>query len=186
MAISKQASFGLGGWWFGVVGGFAEVRGPAACLRRDALFRRLLLVADVVAIVGAFLLTVGLSSRSVQLTWAGVAAVPILVVGAKLTGLYDRDETLLRKTTLDEAPRLFQLATLCSLVAWLTGGLLIHGALDRHEALFLWLALSGGLIVGAGGGAERWRCGWRRRSGVCSSGMSFRRRRFARSLGMAG
>jgi exopolysaccharide biosynthesis polyprenyl glycosylphosphotransferase len=119
-------------------------------LRRDAVFRRLLLVADVVAVVGAFLLTVGLSSRSVQLTWAGVAAVPILVVGAKLTGLYDRDETLLRKTTLDEAPRLFQLATLCALVAWLTGGLLVRGTLDRHEALFLWLALSGGLIVARG------------------------------------
>jgi len=137
---------GLGGR-FGFVGGLGEVRGPAACLRRDALFRRLLLVADVVAIVGAFLLTVGFSARSVQLTWAGVAAVPILVVGAKLTGLYDRDETLLRKTTLDEAPRLFQLATLCSLVAWLTGGLLVRGALDRHEALFLWLALSVGLIA---------------------------------------
>jgi exopolysaccharide biosynthesis polyprenyl glycosylphosphotransferase len=122
-----------------------------ARLRRDALFRRLLLVADVVAIVGAFLLTVGLSRRSVQLTWAGVAAVPILVVGAKLTGLYDRDETLLRKTTLDEAPRLFQLATLCALVAWLTGGLLVRGALDRHEALFLWLALAGGLILARAG-----------------------------------
>jgi exopolysaccharide biosynthesis polyprenyl glycosylphosphotransferase len=64
-----------------------------------------------------------------------------------LTGLYDRDETLLRKTTLDEAPKLFQLATLCALVAWLTGGLLVRGALDRHEALFLWLALAGGLIL---------------------------------------
>jgi exopolysaccharide biosynthesis polyprenyl glycosylphosphotransferase len=111
----------------------------------------LLLVADVVAIVGAFLLTVEFSRRSVQLTWAGVAAVPILLVGAKLTGLYDRDETLLRKTTLDEAPRLFQLATLCALVAWLTGGLLVRGALDRHEALFLWLALSGGLILARAG-----------------------------------
>jgi exopolysaccharide biosynthesis polyprenyl glycosylphosphotransferase len=146
----SRGFLGLGGWRFGVVGGLGEVRGPAACLRRDALFRRLLLVADVVAIVGAFLLTVGFSARSVQLTWAGVAAVPILVVGAKLTGLYDRDETLLRKTTLDEAPRLFQLATLCSLVTWLTGGLLVRGALDRHEALFLWLALSGGLIVARG------------------------------------
>jgi exopolysaccharide biosynthesis polyprenyl glycosylphosphotransferase len=134
---------GLGGWF----GGLGEVRGPAVGLRRDALFRRLLLVADVVAVVGAFLLTVGFSARSVQLTWAGVAAVPVLVVGAKLTGLYDRDEALLRKTTLDEAPRLFQLATLCSLVAWLTGGLLVRGALDRHEALFLWLVLSGGLIA---------------------------------------
>ena len=101
-----------------VVGGIAEVRGPAACLRRDALFRRLLVVADVVAIVGAFVLTVSLARRSLELTWAAAAGVPILVVCAKLTGLYDRDETLLRKTTLDEAPKLFQLATLCALVAW--------------------------------------------------------------------
>lgn len=137
----------LGGRRWLAVSGIAEVRGPAASLRRDAVFRRLLLVADVVAIVGAFLLTVGLSSRSVQLTWVGVAAVPILVVGAKLTGLYDRDETLLRKTTLDEAPKLFQLATLCAFIAWLTGGLLVRGPLDRHEALFLWLALSVGLIL---------------------------------------
>jgi exopolysaccharide biosynthesis polyprenyl glycosylphosphotransferase len=116
-------------------------------MRRDALFRRLLVVADVVAIVGAFLLTVGLSRRSVGLTWAAVAGVPILVVCAKLTGLYDRDETLLRKTTLDEAPKLFQLATLCALVAWLAGGLITHRPLDRHEALFLWLALAGGLLL---------------------------------------
>src|ERR1700691_4408418 len=38
------------GWVLGI----SEVRGPAAAMRRDALFRRLLLVADVVAIVGAF------------------------------------------------------------------------------------------------------------------------------------
>ncbi|HEY4428641.1 MAG TPA: exopolysaccharide biosynthesis polyprenyl glycosylphosphotransferase [Solirubrobacteraceae bacterium] len=130
-----------------VSGGISEVRGPAACMRRDALFRRMLLVADVVAIVGAFVLTVELSSRSVQLTWVAIAAVPILLVGAKLTGLYDRDETLLRKTTLDEAPKLFQLATLCALVAWLTGGLLVKGQLNHHEALFLWLALAGLLIL---------------------------------------
>jgi exopolysaccharide biosynthesis polyprenyl glycosylphosphotransferase len=129
------------------VSGIAEVRGPAACMRRDALFRRMLLVADVVAIVGAFVLTVGLSRRSVQLTWVGIAGVPVLLVGAKLTGLYDRDETLLRKTTLDEAPKLFQLATLCALVAWLAGGLIVRGQLDRHEALFLWLALAGLLIL---------------------------------------
>src|ERR1700722_2232118 len=142
-SLSGRGVLGLGRW--SGVGGVVEVRGPAACMRRDALFRRLLVVADVVAIVGAFLLTVGLSRRSVGLTWAAVAGVPILVVCAKLTGLYDRDETLLRKTTLDEAPKLFQLATLCALVAWLTGGLITHRPLDRHEALFLWLA--GGLLL---------------------------------------
>ncbi len=134
-------------WRLGWVGGLSEVRGPAACLRRDALFRRLLVIGDVVAIVAAFLLTVQLSHRSVALTWAAVAEVPVLIICAKLTGLYDRDETLLRKTTLDEAPRLFELATLCALVTWLLGGLITHRPLDRHEALFLWLALSGGLIL---------------------------------------
>jgi exopolysaccharide biosynthesis polyprenyl glycosylphosphotransferase len=125
----------------------ARARGAAVSMRRDALFRRLLLVADVVAIVGAFLLTSALASRSLQLTWAALAATPVLLGGAKLTGLYDRDETLLRKTTLDEAPKLFQLATLCALVAWLAGGPILAGNLDRREALFLWLALAGGLIV---------------------------------------
>jgi FlaA1/EpsC-like NDP-sugar epimerase len=120
-------------------------------MRRDALFRRLLLVADVVAVVAAFVLTVELAHRSLQLTWAGVAAVPILLVGAKISGLYDRDETLLRKTTLDEAPKLFQLATLSALVAWLAGGLFVRGVLDRHEAMFLWLALAGLLIAARAG-----------------------------------
>jgi exopolysaccharide biosynthesis polyprenyl glycosylphosphotransferase len=123
-------------------------------MRRDAVFRRLLVVADVFAIVTAFVLTVELSRRSLALTWAGIAAVPILVVCAKLTGLYDRDETLLRKTTLDEAPKLFQLATLCALVAWLTGGLIVRGVLDRHEAMFLWLALAGLLILARAGARQ--------------------------------
>src|ERR1035438_2620479 len=138
---------GLSSWRAGLASGLAEVRGPAASKRRDAMFRRMLLLADVVAIVAAFVLTVALSRRSLQLTWAGIAGLPILVVCAKLTGLYDRDETLLRKTTLDETPKLFQLATLCALVAWLTGGLMVHGTLDRHEALFLWLALAAGLVI---------------------------------------
>jgi len=124
-----------------------EPRAAEASLRRDALFRRSLLVADVVAIVGAFALTVALAARSLQLTWATVAAVPILLVGAKVFGLYDRDETLLRKTTLEEVPKLFQVATLCALVAWLTGGLIVGGELDRHEALFLWLALAALLML---------------------------------------
>jgi exopolysaccharide biosynthesis polyprenyl glycosylphosphotransferase len=127
----------------------AGVRGPAVCLRRDALFRRALLAADVVAILGALVLTVALSSRRVplHLTWESLVGVPLLLVGAKLLGLYDRDETLLRKTTLDEAPKLFQLATLCTLVALLAGRLVVAGTLDRREALFLWIALATSLLA---------------------------------------
>ncbi len=127
----------------------AGERGPAVCLRRDALFRRALLAADVVAILGALILTVALSSRRVplHLTWESLVGVPLLLVGAKLLGLYDRDETLLRKTTLDEAPKLFQLATLCTLVALLAGRLVVAGTLDRKEALFLWIVLAASLLL---------------------------------------
>src|ERR1700722_16767999 len=127
-----------------------DVRGPAACLRRNSLFRRSLLTADVVAILAALVLTVVFSSRRVplHLTWESIAGVPLLLIAAKLLGLYDRDETLLRKTTLDEAPKLFELATLCTLVAWLGGRLVVAGSLDRREAFFLWVALSVFLIAG--------------------------------------
>jgi exopolysaccharide biosynthesis polyprenyl glycosylphosphotransferase len=126
-----------------------EARGPAASLRRDALFRRMLLAADVVAIAGAFLLVTQLSSRPLQLRWLSIVGLALLLIGAKLFGLYDRDETLLRKTTLDEVPKLFHLATLCALAAYLGSELIVRGGfLDRPEALVLWLVLLGGLVLG--------------------------------------
>jgi len=125
----------------------SDTQHPAATMRREWLFRRALLAADALAIVLAFVLTVELSSRSLQLTWMSIVGLPILLVTAKMLGLYDRDQTLLRKTTLDEAPKLFEVATLCALVSWLAGGLIVEGALDRHEALFLWLALAALLML---------------------------------------
>jgi exopolysaccharide biosynthesis polyprenyl glycosylphosphotransferase len=112
-------------------------------MRRDALFRRLLMVADVVALLGALTLMIELSSRSLELTWVSLVGVPTLLVGAKVFGLYDRDEAVVRKTTLDEAPKLFHVATLCTLVAWLAGGLIVAGGmLDRSETLLLWVSLT--------------------------------------------
>lgn len=127
----------------------SQARGPTVSLRRDALFRRSLLAADVIAILTALALTVELSSRKVplQLTWESLIGVPLLLIAAKLLGLYDRDETLLRKSTLDEAPKLFQLATLCTLVALLAGRLVVAGTLDRKEALFMWVALAALLLL---------------------------------------
>lgn len=125
----------------------ARPRGVAASMRRDALFRRTLVVADLVAIAGSFLLTVALSGRELHLMWAALATVPVVLAGAKITGLYDRDEALLRKTTLDEAPKLFQLATLGVLMGWFVGGSIVTGNIDRTEAMFLWLALAAALIA---------------------------------------
>ena len=72
---------------------------------------------------------------------------PLIVLGAKLFGLYDRDDAVIRKTTLDEAPKLFQLATLCALGAWLAGGRLGYGVFTRDDVLFLWVALVVLLVV---------------------------------------
>jgi exopolysaccharide biosynthesis polyprenyl glycosylphosphotransferase len=147
-ARASRGLFGVAARRLPASAGMPEVRGPAACLRRDSLFRRSLLIADVVAIVSALVLTVAVSSRltPLHLTWESIAGIPILLIGAKLLGLYDRDETLLRKTTLDEAPKLFQLATLSTLVAWLAGPFVVSGRLDRKEALFMWLTLAGLLV----------------------------------------
>ena len=41
---------------------------------------------------------------------------------SKGLGTYNREDLLVRKSTLDEAPALFQLATFYSLAAWLIDG----------------------------------------------------------------
>jgi exopolysaccharide biosynthesis polyprenyl glycosylphosphotransferase len=114
-------------------------RPVGANLIADQVLRRSLLVADVAACVAAIVAISLVSGRSLQVTWVGVAGLLALCLGAKMFGLYDRDETVLRKTTLDEAPKLFQVATLGALCTWLAGGLVIAGApLSRGEGLLFW------------------------------------------------
>lgn len=125
-----------------------ETRGPAASTLRDALFRRMLLAADVLAIVTAFAVAIELSGGRLHLARVCLVGLPLVVLGAKLFGLYDRDEAVIRKTTLDEVPKLFQVATLCALVAWIAEKPLGYGQLTRADVLFLWLALATLLVVG--------------------------------------
>jgi exopolysaccharide biosynthesis polyprenyl glycosylphosphotransferase len=120
----------------------AETRGLVENRFRESLFRRSLLVADAVAIVGAFVVLQGVSAKALQLTWVSVCGLLTLLLSAKVLGLYDRDDVLLHKTTLDEAPKLFHLATLGALAAWLAGGFVVEGhPLNRREALLLWVVL---------------------------------------------
>jgi exopolysaccharide biosynthesis polyprenyl glycosylphosphotransferase len=114
----------------------------------DRVLRRSLLVADVAAFCCSIVAVSLVSGRALQITWLGVFGLVALCVGAKVFGLYDRDEALLRKTTLDEAPKLFQVATLGALCTWLAGGFVIAGAtLSRGEALLLWLLLTVSLVL---------------------------------------
>jgi exopolysaccharide biosynthesis polyprenyl glycosylphosphotransferase len=109
-------------------------------LSRDAVGRRLLVVADVAAAAVALLVFVPLLGDD-TLAVATLAALPIVVLISKLEGLYDRDDLLLRKTTLEEVPSLFGLATLYALVIWLLEGVLIAGHLGKWQVIGMWLGL---------------------------------------------
>jgi exopolysaccharide biosynthesis polyprenyl glycosylphosphotransferase len=122
-----------------------QFRDLSASVPRDSLFRRLLLVADLAALALSLWFTIDIALR-LSITWACLAGFPAIVLTAKLVGLYDRDEALIRKTTLDEAPKLFQLATLCTLVVWLADWPVMDGPLHRSGALLLWIQLTTLLI----------------------------------------
>ena len=128
------------GVWEPTSASFTEGRPPATLLRRERAYRRSLAVADVLAVVVTLLGCAALFDFGLT-AWA-LLVLPVVVVTSKVAGLYDRDEHLLHKTTLDEEPQLFQVATLFAFVMWLGSGTMVTGAFGRVEALALWLALS--------------------------------------------
>ncbi len=108
--------------------------------RRDAVYRSTLALADAVAAVVALLLTraiVGPSHPSLE----ALVAVPLIVLMSKVLGIYDRQDLLVRKSTLEEAPALFEVATMYALVVWLLNGFIITISSDRRELLVDWALL---------------------------------------------
>jgi exopolysaccharide biosynthesis polyprenyl glycosylphosphotransferase len=112
---------------------------PGAVLARDATFRRSLAVADMAAAGVALFAVIAAAGGTPRLTALG--ALPLMVLASKLSGLYDRDEHLLRKTTLEEAPALLQTATMCTLLAFLLDHRIAAGGLDKPEVVALWVML---------------------------------------------
>jgi exopolysaccharide biosynthesis polyprenyl glycosylphosphotransferase len=105
--------------------------------RREQLYRTALATSDVLAALLA--LTVALYIVSTDTPSAAlVLCLPIIVVVSKVKGLYDRDELLIRKSTVNELPQLFQLATAYTLVIWLLEDLFVVGMLGKEQVLALW------------------------------------------------
>jgi exopolysaccharide biosynthesis polyprenyl glycosylphosphotransferase len=102
--------------------------------RRDAAFTVGLVMADLAATVltGCVGLVLG-----IDLLPAGLLILPVVVAIAKALGLYDRDVLLLRKTTLEEAPRVTLLAALVTSVTWLSAPVIADVEVRQHPALFL-------------------------------------------------
>ncbi|MCW3012488.1 MAG: hypothetical protein JWO90_2892 [Solirubrobacterales bacterium] len=124
----------------------AESDAVTAVRRREASYRRALIVADVLATLTALFVAVVVLGDD-QLRAATLAIVPLVVGSAKVTGLYDRDELLLRKSTVDELPRLFQLATLTTFVFWLMSDAVLRGVLGQGQAMALWVVLTGTMAL---------------------------------------
>jgi hypothetical protein len=55
--------------------------------------------------------------------------IPLVLVAAKLHGLYVRDELVIRKGTVEELPALLQLAGSFTIVTWVCDALVLRGTL---------------------------------------------------------
>jgi exopolysaccharide biosynthesis polyprenyl glycosylphosphotransferase len=128
----------------------ADALRPAAAHRRERMGRRLLGTADVAAaIVTLAICVVALGGGQDRLPATAVIVAALGCVAlAKALGLYERDELTLRPSTLDEAPRLFQLSTLWALVVWLAGQPVLGGFLGRDQVLAMWGGLTVALVAG--------------------------------------
>jgi exopolysaccharide biosynthesis polyprenyl glycosylphosphotransferase len=98
-------------------------RGGRAARARGAIFRRLLALADTVALlIGfavAYLAVTGAAPSS--LLWA-LALAPVWILVIKLHGLYDQDHRRIRHSTLDELPALIS----ASVIGTVAIGALTH------------------------------------------------------------
>jgi exopolysaccharide biosynthesis polyprenyl glycosylphosphotransferase len=121
--------------------------GRAQVRRRDALFRRALAAADLLAAALALVVCVNVLGDD-SLRPVTLLAVPLVVLVGKLAGLYERDELLVNKSTIDEAPHIFQVATLYTLVVYLLDERVIEGAFGTEQILVLWGALFLFTVVG--------------------------------------
>jgi exopolysaccharide biosynthesis polyprenyl glycosylphosphotransferase len=132
-----------------------EWAGQATILRREAFYRRFLAIADLIAGLVTGVLVATLLGGSVRIGF--LAALPAIALVSKLMGLYDRDELVLSKSTLDEAPKLFQVATMYALLVWVCQSALVDVTWTRPGVLALW----GGFFTVAlvGRALARWLAG---------------------------
>lgn len=123
-----------------------EGRLREATYRRDGIYRRSLAFADVASAAIAVLIGVPILGND-ALNPLAMLALPLVLVVGKVTGLYDRDEHLIKKTTLDEVPALFWVATLYALLIWLAGDLIVDGQFGRDQAVGVWALLFASMVT---------------------------------------
>ena len=128
---------------------FVHDEALAEVAQRERIYRWLLAAADAIAAAGSVLLAMSVLGTD-GLRPEFLVVVPLIILAAKVQGLYDHDELVLNKSTLDEFPRLVNLATLFALLAWLTRHLIVVGVPGTMNLFALWLLLIATLTAARG------------------------------------
>ena len=115
-------------------------RGPATAslVWREALSRRLLGVADMIATALALLVVLS-AFHQADVLLAVPAGVGLVLMLFKVSGLYDRDDLRLVHSTLDEAPTLLQVTGLFALGVATAEAILPAATLTAGQIAALWL-----------------------------------------------
>jgi exopolysaccharide biosynthesis polyprenyl glycosylphosphotransferase len=114
---------------------------------RERIFRWSLAAADALAaMLAVFVALTGLGHHEVH--WVFLLVTPLMVLAAKIAGLYDKDECVIDHSTLNELPRLLNLAGMFALLVWLVRHYIATGDPRTVDLLMLWLLLVGGLVMG--------------------------------------
>ena len=115
--------------------------------RRERIYRRALAISDAVAVALAVLFAIdvfgGYHVRPLYLL-----VVPLTVLASKVGGLYDKDELVIEHSTLNELPRLLNMATILALLIWISRHFLVVGAPQTENLLVMWVLLAGALVFG--------------------------------------
>ena len=123
-----------------------EKASPSGAMRRERWYRRLLALADAVATMLAVAVAFGLPGGA-ESRWSFLLLAPFVVLGAKLLGLYERDELIVHKTTLDDVPRLAALSMAAVLAVWIFGDALVPETLTRESDMAMGAVLLLSLLV---------------------------------------
>jgi len=120
---------------------------------RERIYRRLLAGADAVVALLAVLVAIDVVG-GYGLNPAYLLVAPLMVIAAKIGGLYDKDELVIEHSTLNELPRLVNLAAIGALLFWLGRHYLVLGAPTTRDLLMLWVLLIVGLVAGRASARE--------------------------------
>jgi exopolysaccharide biosynthesis polyprenyl glycosylphosphotransferase len=123
-------------------------------VRRGWLVRRMLLAADVAGLTAAFVAIELLFRGNGAVDEVGIAfesvifvlALPLWIMGAKLYGLYDRDEERATHSTADEVMSVFHLITVGVLGFYATSWLVGLSRPDQAKLSTFWLLALLGVI----------------------------------------